>query len=115
MGRPSLSQHKRKTHVIAFRVSARDYRRLASLAEEANLRINHLARDLALSRSDTLTVKTHAKCDPALLKRLERIGHNLNQLVRNAHIFGRVSPKIPKLCEQIEGLVLEAIEGDDEP
>lgn len=113
MGRPTLSPKKRKAHVVAFRVSVSEYRRLKSLAEKANLRINHLARDLVLSRSGSVTVKTHSVCDPALLKRLERIGNNLNQLVKNAHIFGRVSPNVTKLCDKIEAIILAVIEEDE--
>ena len=44
-----------------------------------------------------LVIQTYRACDPAFLKRIDQIGHNLNQIVKNAHIFGRVSPLIDQL------------------
>jgi hypothetical protein len=55
-------------------------------------------------------VKTYRRSDPAFLARLDRIGHNLNQVVKNAHIFGRVSPRIEQLCREIDRIVMQAIE-----
>jgi hypothetical protein len=40
---------------------------------------------------------------------VKRIGNNLNQLVHNAHIFGRVSPQVETLCQEIHQVVLEAV------
>lgn len=81
-----------------------------SQLEELDLTVNELARELVLSKVDTLIIKAEKKSDPALIKQIYHIGHNLNQLVKNAHIFGRVSPRIEQLCERIEKLMDQALE-----
>jgi hypothetical protein len=50
-----------------------------------------------------------SRFDPRYLAQVKRIGNNLNQLVHNAHIFGRVSPRLEVLCEEIQQIVLEAV------
>lgn len=109
MARPKKQHDKRKNRIIGFRLTDAEFAVLAQAAAKANVRLNELARLLALSGERRLVVKVSAACDPALLKRLERIGHNLNQLVRNAHILGRIPPGIPELCGQIEAIVAEAM------
>lgn len=112
MPRPTLPNDHRRTRQIIFRVTLAEFNRLARQAEAAGLRPNELARRAALAKGKRLVLHTHAINDPALLKRLERIGHNLNQLVKNAHIFGRVSPKVEGLCETIRALIEEAARGE---
>lgn len=114
MARPKLNAQDRRTRRIVFRVTEREFERLCALAAAANLRINQLARRAVLSRADKLKIETHSVTDPALLTRLDRIGHNLNQLVKNAHIFGRVSPQVPELCRRIDALMDEAIDRGSE-
>jgi len=52
----------------------------------------------------------NAQCDPALIVQLNHIGHNLNQLVKNAHTFGHISPEVDRLCRIISDLINQAIE-----
>lgn len=105
MPRPKKTCSSRRTHIIAFRLNDAEFQKLAITAESANLRTNDLARMIITADTNRITVKPHAVTDPALLKRLDRIGNNLNQLVKNAHIFGRVSPQITELCEQIKAII----------
>lgn len=110
MARPKQQPARLKGRIVAFRLNDAEHARLAAAAENANLRLAELARRLALSGEKRLVVKRVAAGDPAMLKRLEQIGHNLNQLVKNAHIFGRVSPQVPALCEEIKTLIVAAAE-----
>jgi len=114
MPRPKKTKDRRKARTIIFRVTDAQFQKLEQVAEKAGKRVNDTARIATLSNAERIIVKTYASCDPALLKRLDRIGNNLNQLVKNAHIFGRVSPDIEELCERISELMLQAISQEDE-
>jgi len=105
MPRPRKSKEHRRSCIVVFRVTQSQFDSFAQKGNEANLGVHDIARIAALSNLDRIVVETVAAVDPALLKRLDRIGHNLNQLVKNAHIFGRVSPKADELLERIERLV----------
>jgi mobilization protein NikA len=104
---PKETETKRRLQVI-FRLTAAEHDRLSDQARQAGLSPNDLARHRALN--GRLVIQTYRHCDPAFLKRLDRIGHNLNQLVKSAHIFGRISPLIEPLCRTIDRLIAEALE-----
>ncbi len=97
-----------KTRIVSFRLTETEYAKLARYATIANMRVNNLARKLTLSKAEHLTIKAH-RHDPALVKQLYHIGINLNQLVKSAHIFGRIPPQIKRICARIEVLMNEAI------
>lgn len=105
----------RKTRIISFRMTESEFARLAQNAAATKLQPNQLARALALSRIERLVIKASQQRDPALVKQLYHIGHNLNQLVKNAHVFGRISPRIEELCRRIEALMDEAMNEETPP
>ena len=111
MPEPSTSptELRRLTRKIGYRLSQADYTRLAHLAATANLSVNQLARFLALTRLESIVIEAEHTCNPALLKQLHHIGHNLNQLVKNAHIFGRISPQVEELCRRIDRIIDESV------
>lgn len=113
MARPSLPNARVKSRIVSFRLNEAEHARLAQKAAVANLRINDFARRASLSGGSRLTVRTVKRCDPALLKQLYHIGHNLNQLVKNAHIFGCVSERVDELCHRIDRLMDEALHEED--
>ena len=108
MARPSKPRDSRRTRTISFRLTDAEFAQLSHMAAVANLRVGDFARTVALSKGNRVVIKTYARNDPAFLERLHRIGLNLNQLIHNAHIFGRVSPKVGELCDQIAVLITEA-------
>ncbi|PTX94751.1 hypothetical protein DB346_22325 [Verrucomicrobia bacterium LW23] len=110
MSRPAKSADAKRSRQVIFRLTAEEYDRLCSAAARAHLPPNELARRLSRRGPKHLVVKTYRHCDPAFLKRIDQIGHNLNQLVKNAHIFGRISPNIERLCDDINRLIDEAVE-----
>lgn len=110
MPRPKKTAESRRNRHVIFRLTEREYARLCVMAERAGLSPNELGRRLIRGGHRRLVIHTHRHCDPAFLKRIDRIGHNLNQVVKNAHIFGRVSPRIEQLCETIDRLVSQTIE-----
>lgn len=114
MSRPKKNADARQCHHIIFRLTAQEYEEHCRVAERAGLAPNELARQLTRKRRGRVVIQTLRRCDPAFLKRIDRIGHNLNQLVKNAHIFGRISPHIDPLCATIGRLIAEALEEDSD-
>jgi len=110
MPRPKKNAKSRRNRHVIFRLTDQEYAALCATAERAGLSPNELGRRLTRKRHQRLIIHTYRHCDPAFLKRIDQIGHNLNQLVKNAHIFGRVSPRIEQLCETIDQMVSQAIE-----
>jgi hypothetical protein len=110
MARPTKKSDRRLSRQVIFRLTEAEYASLCDKATLAGLPPNELARRLTSKGKRKLVVKTARHLDPAFLKRIDRIGHNLNQLVKNAHIFGRVSPQIDHLCTSIDELITEAID-----
>ena len=110
MSRPRKNAQARRSHHIAFRLTDPEYAPLCATAERAGLSPNELGRRIVLKRHKRIVIHTYRHCDPAIVTRLNQIGINLNQLVKNAHIFGRVSPRVEELCAQIDQIVAQAIE-----
>lgn len=113
MSRPQKTADNRRSYQVIFRLNRREHDLLHHKAELAGLSPNGLARRFTCNGSKTLVIRTSQRCDPAFLKRLDQIGHNLNQLVKNAHIFGRVSPQVDLLCGKINRVIDDALKEDD--
>ena len=113
MPRPPKQPDTRKAHVISYRVTDSEHVNLARRAAAANLRINEFSKELALSKCNTLKVETTMRYDPRLINELNRIGTNLNQMVKRFHMTGRVSPKMEALCDRIEALIDEAQKAEE--
>jgi len=114
MSRPKKHAQNRRTRHVIFRLTPAEHERLCRLAERAGLPPNELARRLTRGGQRRVVIKTYRRCDPAFLKRIDQIGHNLNQIVKNAHIFGRISPRVELLCREIDGIINHALEESDD-
>jgi AraC-like DNA-binding protein len=110
MSRPKKSADARRSRHVIFRLTEEEYDRLCALAERAGLSPNELGRRLTARGLKRLVIQTCRRCDPALLNHLARMGNNLNQVVKNAHIFGRVSHRIEQLCATIDQMIAQAVE-----
>ncbi len=110
MARPPTDAEARRSRQVIFRLTAAEHDQLCDKARQAGLPPNDLARLFTRMGRQRLVIRTYRACDPAFLKRIDQIGHNLNQLVKSAHIFGRVSPLIEPLCRTIDQLISEALE-----
>ena len=105
----SKSGTGKKSHVISYRITHTQYFRLVYNAVASNRSVNEWARTSALKSGQKISIKLVSQCDPALLKQIHYIGHNLNQLVKNAHIFGRISPRVEPLCIRIKQVLERAL------
>ena len=103
----------RLSRSVSFRLNEADYARLAYQAAVLNLRVNELARILAMDQGPTMSVQIYRSVDPALITQLIALGNNLNQMVKRFHMSGRVSPHLADLCLKIEELIDRAIEEGD--
>ena len=110
-GKPILRPRK-KSHVISYRVTTTQYFRLVYNAAATGRSVNEWARTSALKSGQRVSIRLISQCDPALLKQIHHIGHNLNQLVKNAHIFGRISPQVEPLCLQIKQILERTLKVD---
>jgi len=100
---------KKKSHVISYRITYTEYYRLVYNAAASDSSVNEWARAKALRTGWKISIKISSKYDPALIKQLHHIGHNLNQLTKNAHIFKRISPQVEPLCIQIKQILERAL------
>lgn len=112
MARPPTTSDARKSRVISFRVTDSEFARLAHRAATANMRVNDLVRMMALQKAEKLKVETFMRYDPMLISELNRIGNNLNQMVKRFHATGRISPHMEALCNRIDALIDEAIKAE---
>ncbi len=90
MSRPKKNADTRRSRQVIFRLTEQEYALLSATAERAGLTPNELGRRIIRKVRRRVVINTYRHCDPAFLKRIDQIGHNLNQVVKNAHIFGRV-------------------------
>jgi hypothetical protein len=105
MARPNAPHHRKKGRVVIFRATQSQFARLEFNAAAVSLPVNHVARERVFGRSVSPVIRIVPVVDPVLIKELHFAGHNLNQLVKNSHIFGRVSPKVEELCTRINRLI----------
>lgn len=109
MARPRITQPKRKTQQIIFRVTSDEYDFLSAVARRAGLSVNALSRHSTLSKSKRILIKRVQSANPALINQLQRIGVNLNQIARRVNQSGRVFHTLLPLCEELERIINKEI------
>ena len=109
MSRPRKQRATRLSRQIAVRLTEAEHAELMDMAHRAGVRPAELARLLIRRRRGNIAFEVSRIPDPAILKRMDRIGWNLNQLVKNAHIFKHVSPNVERLCNEIRALIDGAV------
>lgn len=93
---------------IDIRVTPEELARIDERAEEAGLSRSEFIRNAAMNSQVTVKQEKHPNFQ--LIYEINKIGVNLNQLVHNSHIYGRLPEKLPEICEEIERLVVKAAE-----
>jgi len=115
MPRPRKPSDTQLSRHISFRVSEAFHAAITADASEAGLGPNELARLLTMRGQGRLVINTTRQHDPAFIAQVHRIGLNLNQLVKSAHLRGSVSPLVDHVCAEIQTLVLAATQHKDGP
>ena len=109
MARPKKNDAVRDRHV-RFRLTEEEWATAEAKARGAGLSVPLYLRQAALSGK--VRVETAPATDFAALQELNRIGVNLNQLVRAFHATGRVPPRLAEVCEHVEAAVLSVVGGE---
>jgi hypothetical protein len=109
--RPTKSIQEKRQRQVSYRLTDAEYLPLEAVAKQSGLRVNELARRLAVQGKPDAqqAAPPHAIADPAVIKRLDRMGANLNQLVKNAHIYKTVPPVVAELCEELRVIIKAAV------
>ena len=108
MARPRKSTDERLSERIHFDVCRSDFLRAAQHAEKAGMTLTAYARQQFLS--GRVVVKQTRQLDHATFDQLRRLGVNLNQLTRLAHIDEELPPELPDLCALIERFLMENVD-----
>ena len=111
MPRPKKPAEESRRRQVRFRLTDAEYERVRPNAEAAGVSVPVYMRRAAL-RSRVVVREAPKSHDVRLVAELNRIGVNLNQLVRGFHATGKVPPRLAELCDRIEELVVAAAEGD---
>jgi hypothetical protein len=109
MARPKSESADGKAVKVTFRLTEAEAAILDRRAGKSQLSRSEYLRKIAL-KGGLVVRKTRQEADPALLAELNRIGVNLNQLVRRNHILGKPPLRpVETLCREIETLIFTLI------
>ena len=112
MARPRKAQAERLTESIHFRVLPSDFLRAARAAENAGMSLTDYARQQLLA--GRVIVHQTRQLDHAAYDQLRRIGVNLNQLTRLAHMKDIMPPPgLTEICALIERFLREHVDGPE--
>ncbi len=123
MARPKKQPAERRTVSLSCRVTLLERLRIDAAAAQAGLSPSEYIRRQALT--GRVTVQGKRTLDPALFDQIRRIGVNLNQLTRVAHMEGKIPSGLRAVTAAIERLIVRSLEpepgpampqgGEDEP
>lgn len=92
--------HTRRDKQMTFWVTAAERDRIRENAERAGMSPSAYVRALALGKTVTAKPQGEAK---ELLRQLNRIGNNLNQLLRHAHTMSEVAGQVlPHVYQRVD-------------
>ena len=112
MPRPPKTNDRQHSRQVIFRLTEDEYAQLEAVAGRAGLRVNELARRLTRRGKHRLVIETTQRHDPAFLAQVQRLGANLNQLTKIAHLRGHISPRVEALCDEIRRVVFTAVNAE---
>lgn len=109
MARPKKDPDELRTETLAFRLTPAERVRIEQAAAQAGLGPSAYARMQALK--GRVVVPEHRTLHPDLFDELRRIGVNLNQLTRLAHIREEPPPDLPRLCTALDRFLAQELSG----
>jgi hypothetical protein len=98
----------RRTRRLIVRVSDEEQTRIRDGARKAGLRVSEYVRRMAIDGE--VVVRRDSAYGMSMASQLRRIGVNLNQLTRLAHIEGELPPELAQLCGRVEGILDKIVE-----
>jgi len=106
MARPKKAAAESRGKSIAFRVTPEEKASIDARAAQAGMMRSDFVREMAMTGK--VVVRQSKNPNFQLINELNKIGVNLNQLVHNAHIYGRMPKTLPGVLAEIERLVVQA-------
>ena len=96
-GRPRKERAERKDSFISFRVNDEEYAAIFARAQSIGRPVSDFARAAALGYP--IRQNRPSQHSPELVAQLRRIGNNLNQCLKEAHI-GNFPPQVADAAEE---------------
>lgn len=112
-GRPKLPPEDQRNHVVSFRVSPRELADVSPRAIAAgHVNINEYARHVFLNQQLVVLQETETIANPLVISTLNRLGNNLNQIVRqkNAGLGDLPYEEAKELLERIDAIIKRELE-----
>ncbi|MEZ4938757.1 MAG: plasmid mobilization relaxosome protein MobC [Crocinitomicaceae bacterium] len=102
MARPKKEHTEKLTkHLPAVRCSESEYASIQARAAQASMTVSEFVRQMALNGK---VVIKESQADFELMDQLRRIGVNLNQLTRKAHVRGEFPEGLRDVYEQLQSV-----------
>jgi hypothetical protein len=106
MARPEKDPEEQRGKPIAFRPTDSERMEIQQKADMADMTLSEYVRTQALHGQ--VLVTEYRRLDPAVFDELKRIGVNVNQHIRKAHVEGRQpDPDVMRLYAKIERIIDE--------
>ena len=108
MARPTKEPDEKRTEIVRFRVTAFERAALESAAAAAGLHPSEFCRRRALSYR---LPAVRAVADDRLIFEINRIGVNLNQIKRAAHLGKTLEGKLAAALDELQA-AMQRVAGD---
>ena len=110
MSATTIQKKKSRTEIVPLRVSFEEKSLFKVKAKEAGISVSDFLRRSALE-GKIVTKGESSRLDVSIVRELNFLGNNLNQLVKKAHIHNYYSAEhLHRLLSQIEELILHIVE-----
>lgn len=109
MARPRKETAERRSVTLGLRLTPAERLRIEEAAGKAGITPSAYIRTQALK--GRVVVSEQRTLAPELFDELRRIGVNLNQLTRLAHIREEPPPHLPHLCEALDRFLAREFKG----
>lgn len=111
MARPTKSAAESRTEPVRYRLTKAEWRQAELKARAAGMSVPLYLRRAGLA-ARVVVRQVPVTADARLVAELNRIGVNLNQMVRAYHAAGTVPTELRATCKRIEELVVQAAGGE---
>ena len=113
MGRPRKNQSDLRSHVISFRITAKEHDIVLNHADKAGTTANSLIKELALTQLiPDFGKKSYSEANLLLLEQLQALGRKLNSITKTANTFKRIPREVIQLCTMIDAILNKLIPTD---
>ena len=112
MARPRLGEKERRTRTVGVRVTEAEAEELQERAQAARLSVGAYLRRRGLGQRVRMAARRRLGAE--LLRELNRIGVNLNQMARAMNAGAVAGPGTREAVEQVSELVARLLAGEAE-